>query len=394
MNRKKQSRKIIIHTVTRLVVGLILICGGIFGGLILISEGAQYIEDDGSWLIGALHGLYVIIFLWIIYLGVALLRNKKGAASQVKWIFILQSPIIAIPSLFAWDWSTGLKSVFIYEQAFGWSIDSLISVPEFHFHFIPSDFSIGLNLASLVLAWVAYRLQVYDINSIESQNISNEENVFSLLMRLLKDPLIKRKIWLLIGVCFIVAVVFYAKEKNESSQPTLVLDSREWMRCSLGQTWEGNTCAGVAKEFTFDEAQAALKELNAKGGAHGKTDWRVPTPPELASLMAGKVEQGKAAWMLLGRAEGQAEGKVENLWSSMPASMQDDYLNNLFYSGQAGYVSLNLEKPSANSFGKFWSSSPLVGHSLFAWVVDFSNGYVIDGNRVNNGHVRLVRASQ
>lgn len=189
----------------------------------------------------------------------------------------------------------------------------------------------------------------------------------------------------------ILAVAACSKSQNES---TVVIGGKEWMRCSLGQTWEGNTCTGVAKEFTFDEAQAAVKELNAKVSAHGKTDWRVPTPPELASLMAGKVEQGKAAWMLLGRAEGEAEGEVEDLWSSMPASMQDDSLNNLFYSGQAGYVSLKLEKPSADSFGKFWSSSHYVPANDYAWFVDFKNGAGGFDLRILNRHVRLVRTSQ
>ncbi|MDI9335041.1 MAG: DUF1566 domain-containing protein [Cytophagales bacterium] len=39
----------------------------------------------------------------------------------------------------------------------------------------------------------------------------------------------------------------------------------------------------------------------------------------------------------------------------------------------------------------YWTSSPDVGDSNFAWNVNFSNGGVNGSNRVNNYYVRLVR---
>ncbi|MCX8517592.1 MAG: DUF1566 domain-containing protein, partial [Rhodoferax sp.] len=39
----------------------------------------------------------------------------------------------------------------------------------------------------------------------------------------------------------------------------------------------------------------------------------------------------------------------------------------------------------------YWSSSPYVGYSDYAWYVDFNDGYVNNGNRDGNGYVRLVR---
>jgi hypothetical protein len=44
---------------------------------------------------------------------------------------------------------------------------------------------------------------------------------------------------------------------------------------------------------------------------------------------------------------------------------------------------------------RFWSSSPYVGGSDYAWSVDFSGGgYVYSSGRNSNDRVRLVRASQ
>jgi hypothetical protein len=53
-----------------------------------------------------------------------------------------------------------------------------------------------------------------------------------------------------------------------------------WMRCSLGQTWQDETCVGDPSELSWQQALQA---------AHGfvyadKSGWRVPNVKELASL--------------------------------------------------------------------------------------------------------------
>jgi hypothetical protein len=54
-----------------------------------------------------------------------------------------------------------------------------------------------------------------------------------------------------------------------------------WMRCSLGQTWDGRTCSGTAKEYTWQEAMNAAKHFEYAG----YSDWRLPTIDELKSLV-------------------------------------------------------------------------------------------------------------
>jgi hypothetical protein len=58
-----------------------------------------------------------------------------------------------------------------------------------------------------------------------------------------------------------------------------------WMRCALGQTWNGNTCLGKAETFTWDAAHSRAKVLNLSGGYAARKDWRVPRLPELAGIV-------------------------------------------------------------------------------------------------------------
>lgn len=57
-----------------------------------------------------------------------------------------------------------------------------------------------------------------------------------------------------------------------------------WMRCSLGQAWNGTTCTGSPAVYTWTDAHDALVELNKNGGFAGHSDWRIPHIPELARI--------------------------------------------------------------------------------------------------------------
>jgi len=58
-----------------------------------------------------------------------------------------------------------------------------------------------------------------------------------------------------------------------------------WMRCSLGQEWNGTGCTGEPNTYTWQSAQAAAKELNQHGGYASHADWRMPHIPELAMIV-------------------------------------------------------------------------------------------------------------
>lgn len=57
-----------------------------------------------------------------------------------------------------------------------------------------------------------------------------------------------------------------------------------WMRCALGQSWDGKACKGEHRVFTWAEVAEEVERLNKQGYA-GHQDWRYPVIPELASIV-------------------------------------------------------------------------------------------------------------
>jgi hypothetical protein len=134
-----------------------------------------------------------------------------------------------------------------------------------------------------------------------------------------------------------------------------------WQRCSVGQTWSASTCTGEAKEFTFDGAQ----KLAGNG-------WRVPTVRELHSLVWCSSGQTKD------RDDPNDGGPV------IANTCQGQYQRPTIRSGAF----------PATSSTWYWTSSPYVGDSGNAWVVNFYYGFVDYYSRSGSYQVRLVRASQ
>ncbi len=114
-----------------------------------------------------------------------------------------------------------------------------------------------------------------------------------------------------------------------------------WMRCALGQTWDGSTCTGSAATYTWQEAlQAAADTTYA-----GSSAWQLPNIKQLTSI----VEES----------------------CSDPA--------------------INLNLFPATPSPRFWTASPHANLNDNAWYVNFSSGYDLNYYKPNYYYVRLVR---
>jgi hypothetical protein len=117
-----------------------------------------------------------------------------------------------------------------------------------------------------------------------------------------------------------------------------------WMRCTMGQTWNGNSCDGEATKYKWADAMS----LSDTHSFAGHKDWKVPEYEQLKTIM-------------------------------------DD----------------NCEKPAINitvfpgaPADWFWSSTYHKSNKVNAWVVNFIHGYTTGSNTDNSHLVRLVRETK
>jgi hypothetical protein len=153
-----------------------------------------------------------------------------------------------------------------------------------------------------------------------------------------------------------------------------------WMRCSLGQVWNGSTCTGYANQYTWEDANRAVVDFNFEGGFEGHRDWQLPHIEDLATLIncsGGYMN----TYDIPGKYGGtktikeKCKGQNDNF-----ASM--DYL--IF--------------PNTPIY-KYWASTLYDGDNRQSWFVNFGNGFT--GNyaksktgKDENYHVRMVRAGR
>lgn len=117
-----------------------------------------------------------------------------------------------------------------------------------------------------------------------------------------------------------------------------------WMRCAVGQAWDGKMCNGEPQKLDWQQAMAHVKQINAKG-VGGHNDWRMPMVPELASIVERQCFNPR--------------------------------MNSTVFPGA----------PSAI----FWSSMEKMGTTDYAYTLDFGGGEAVATAKDHQGAIRLVR---
>ena len=126
-----------------------------------------------------------------------------------------------------------------------------------------------------------------------------------------------------------LAIAQNCKEGSELSAPTsnysfleaderVVIDNgyrrkaTRWMRCALGQKWDGKTCTGEPTLYTWMEVHQLAAKYNEEKFA-GLSNWRVPFLPELMTLRETKCTDPAI------NVEVFAGAPSVFFWTSMPA---------------------------------------------------------------------------
>jgi len=116
-----------------------------------------------------------------------------------------------------------------------------------------------------------------------------------------------------------------------------------WMRCAMGQEWDGKTCTGEAREYSWDEAMDAVTELNSDTFGE-PSSWRLPLVPELASIVERRCFEPR----------------------------------------------VNLIVFPATPSKAFWTGMQRKGNPEQAYALDFSRGKVTPSNKTYEGPIRLM----
>ncbi len=156
---------------------------------------------------------------------------------------------------------------------------------------------------------------------------------------------------------------------NGDGTATDITTGLQWMRCSLGQTWDGNTCVGEGSDLHWDQAMSQAKGFHFAG----YSDWRLPTQDELNDIVYCSTARGAFT-----REWGKSKGRIEG-GTCEGNGYQKPTINH---------------KAFPNSVSSWYLSSLThAGDRNRAWGINFSNGFISYDHKEIGGYVRLVRAS-
>jgi hypothetical protein len=145
---------------------------------------------------------------------------------------------------------------------------------------------------------------------------------------------------------------------NKDGTVTFKANGLTWQKCSVGQTWNGETCSGEATEMTWSDA------MSLSSNFYGYNDWRFPTVDELKTLIFCSDNEYKI------------DGSCTNSKEVTKPTIDLVYFSNM------------------PKYSSYWSSSPYIGDNSLAYVVHFGFGNSYLGTKYDNHYfVRWVRYS-
>lgn len=182
-----------------------------------------------------------------------------------------------------------------------------------------------------------------------------------------------------------------------------------WMRCSIGQVWDGKSCKGKAITLTWQNAHTYLQEFNTNGGFAGHADWQLPSINQLVSLrqcskgffyeeISLPEYMNKNAFELIKNRNIRVYKRLDGSFTLIE---NKGIKMEVFDNGEQIPDACNeaSKRPSIDShiFPNtptyiYWSNSVMVDDPNYAWALYFGNGdsggYEIARS---DAHVRFVR---
>ena len=163
-----------------------------------------------------------------------------------------------------------------------------------------------------------------------------------------------------------------------------------WMRCSIGQKWDGKTCTGEALELKWDDAAKYVQQFtNAGSGFAGSSNWRLPKIEELVTLRrCSKGWEQKTESQLT--PEGRRDVAIGTEYITLPNGQ--DVLGSCAADSSRPALDTRIFPNTPVWF--YWSASPSPHSNNLAWFVYFYDGFSNLSGKYSGYYVRAVRAGQ
>lgn len=145
---------------------------------------------------------------------------------------------------------------------------------------------------------------------------------------------------------------------NRDGTVTDLISKLQWTRCSIGQTWNGETCEGDALVHSWENSKKPLPSIA------GFSDWRLPTIDELKTLVYCSSDQ--PSFLTNGKGECSRNSKAPTIDNTAFPNTHKSF---------------------------YWTQSSYTMFSSDIWLVSFDNGSSDGYSTSSDGKIRLVRRS-
>ena len=123
-----------------------------------------------------------------------------------------------------------------------------------------------------------------------------------------------------------------------------------WMRCAMGQTWDGTTCSGVASTYTFPQANA----LTGKYTFAMQSDWRLPNILELLTIVDTSNTKNSSDTVVFPFTYVEGKGFWSDSYAEkIPTLTRDAW--SIFTDTGIKHLAINRPKASVNSIYSYYA---------------------------------------
>lgn len=174
---------------------------------------------------------------------------------------------------------------------------------------------------------------------------------------------------------------------NRNGTVTDITTGLQWMRCSLGQEWDGTSCQGQAKLYILKKARSKSEDYLYKDNYNWK-DWRVPEIEELKTII--HCSEGRSAPV--------SKALSESVFYIAYKYIPREWGAHLKCTKDSKSPAIDIAAFPNSPLGKFWSKTT-VAHRLFEddefAGVNFSDGSILLSEmEYYSNYVRLVRGDK